>query len=311
MSSPSLLCLLVPVLMASTPTVPPPRLQDAPPDTFSGVERVVAVGDVHGDADALKDVLKMAGVLDAQGHWSGGRTHLVQTGDIADRGDQTREAFELLMRLEKEALAAGGRVHALLGNHEVMNMLGDLRYTTPGELASFADQTAPAPTAAPGVPAPLAGHHAAYGPQGRYGRWLRTHAAVVRINDTLFVHGGVSPEVPARNLGELNQWVRRDLTEGQPPGGAKDPQGPLWFRGYALGGEDTRPALDAVLERFGARRMVMGHTTESGGRIRTRWGGEAVFIDTGLSTGYGRHLAALELRGDTLTALYPGGREAL
>ncbi|WNG24014.1 metallophosphatase [Cystobacter fuscus] len=302
---PGLLVLMVPLMLAATPPSLPSRAKQDTPETFSGVERVVAVGDVHGDVDALKAVLKLAGLIDARGRWSGGKTHLVQTGDIPDRGDQTREAYELLMRLEKEALAAGGRVHALLGNHEVMNMLGDLRYATPGELASFADLSS-GPTEGG-----LAGHRAAYGPQGRYGRWLRTHAAAVRINDTLFVHGGIAPEVPAKTLAELNQWVRQDLTEGQPPGGAKSPEGPLWFRGYALGDEGTQAALDTVLARFGARRMVMGHTTEREGKIRTRWGGKAVFIDTGLSTGYGHHLAALELRAGKLTALYPEGRVEL
>jgi hypothetical protein len=300
-----MLALLIPLLLAATPPKAP-----ADPFTFTGVERVVAVGDVHGDADALKDVLRLAGLIDAKDRWVGGKAHLVQTGDIADRGDHTREAFELLMRLETEARAAGGRVHLLLGNHEAMNMLGDLRYTAPGELASFADQSATPD--APGTPKGLAGHREAYGPNGRYGRWLREHPAVVRVNDTLFLHGGLAPTVPAKTLAELNRWVLQELTPGNPPGGAMNPQGPLWFRGYALDSEATwEPGLTEVLQRFGARRMVMGHTTQRDGRILVRFGGRTVFIDTGLSTGYGRHLAALELRGDRLTALYPEGRVPL
>src|SRR5690242_18648004 len=209
---PFVIPLLVPLLLAAAPpppAPPAPRLEDELPDTFSDVERVVAVGDVHGDVDALKEVLRLAGLIDAKDRWKGGKAHLVQTGDIPDRGERTREAFELLMRLEGEALAAGGRVHALLGNHEAMNMLGDLRYVAPGELASFADQSAE-PDAS-GTPRGLNGHRAAYGPQGRYGRWLRGHVAVVRINDTLFVHGGVAPVVPAKTLAELNRWVREGL----------------------------------------------------------------------------------------------------
>jgi hypothetical protein len=57
--------------------------------------------------------------------------------------------------------------------------------------------------------------------------------------------------------------------------------------------------------------MVMGHTTQKDGRIGMRFGGQALFIDTGMSTGYGRHLAALEIRGDRLTAIYPEGRVEL
>ncbi|MDC0708599.1 metallophosphoesterase [Stigmatella sp. ncwal1] len=301
--------LLTPVLGAAAPGGPP-RLEEAVEDTFSGVERVVAVGDVHGDVEALKEVLRLAGLLNAKEQWSGGKAHLVQTGDIADRGARTREAFELMMRLEREALAAGGRVHVLLGNHEVMNMRGDLRYVTPEELASFADQGA-APDA-PGTPKGLVGHRAAYGLEGRYGRWLRSHPAVVRIDGTLFMHGGLHPEVPAKTLGELNRWTRQDLFPGAAPGGGTDSRGPLWFRGYAQEEEALwSPGLDEVLARFGARRMVMGHTPTKDGRIGVRFGGRTVFIDTGLSTYYGRHLAALEIRGDRLTALYPEGRVSL
>jgi hypothetical protein len=214
------------------------------------------------------------------------------------------------MRLEREALAAGGRVHVLLGNHEVMNMLGDLRYVTPEELASYADQS-PAPDA-PGAQRGLAGHRVAFGPEGRYGRWLRSRSGVLRIDGTLFMHGGLQPVVPARTLAELNRWVRQDLFPGQSPGGGTNPQGPLWFRGYALDAEaQGEEGLTEVLRRFGAKRMVMGHTTMKDGRIGVRFGGRTLFIDTGLSTGYGRHLAALEIRGDRLTAIYPEGRVEL
>jgi hypothetical protein len=288
----------------------PPRLEDAVQDSFQGVARVVAVGDVHGDVDALTEVLRLAGLLDAKGHWSGGKAHLVQTGDIADRAAHTRDCYELLMRLEREALAAGGRVHVLLGNHEVMNMRGDLRYLTPEELASYADQS-PVPDPA-GAARGLAGHEVAFSAEGRYGRWLRTRPAVLRIDGTLFMHGGLQPAVSAQTLAELNRWVRQDLFPGNVPGGGVDPQGPLWFRGYALDPEPQwSQGLDEALLRFGARRMVMGHTTQKDGRIGVRFGGRALFIDTGLSTGFGRHLAALELRGDRLTALYPEGRVEL
>src|SRR6185295_5418060 len=90
-------------------------------DVWTGIDRVVAVGDVHGDHDQLVAVLRSAGLLDAQLKWSGGKAHLVQTGDILDRGPDSRKAMDLLMRLEVEARAAGGEVHCLIGNHEAMN----------------------------------------------------------------------------------------------------------------------------------------------------------------------------------------------
>src|SRR5688572_28488933 len=106
-------------------------------DSWDKVARVVAVGDVHGDYDQLVAVLRDGGLVDARLRWAGGETHLVQTGDRVDRGAESRKVMDLLMRLEKEARKAGGRVHPLLGNHEAMNMLGDLRYVSPEEFAAF------------------------------------------------------------------------------------------------------------------------------------------------------------------------------
>ena len=56
---------------------------------WQGVERIVAVGDIHGDYGNYIEVLRAAGLVDKKGKWSGGKTHLVQTGDIPDRGPDT------------------------------------------------------------------------------------------------------------------------------------------------------------------------------------------------------------------------------
>jgi hypothetical protein len=96
------------------------------PCVWTGVERIVAVGDLHGGYDNFVTILKQpkVGLIDENLHWIGGKTHLVQIGDIMDRGDKAKEIFDLLMRLEKEAEAAGGMVHVLLGNHEEMAITG-------------------------------------------------------------------------------------------------------------------------------------------------------------------------------------------
>ena len=106
-------------------------------DRWQGIRRVVAVGDLHGDCDALIAVLKMAGLVDNQADWAGGDSHLVQLGDLPSRGGQTRKAMDLLAKLEVQASAAGGRVHALIGNHDAMVMYGDYRSVLPEEFAEF------------------------------------------------------------------------------------------------------------------------------------------------------------------------------
>ncbi|MSR03122.1 MAG: hypothetical protein EXR94_10365 [Gemmatimonadetes bacterium] len=106
-------------------------------DSVVGVSRIVAVGDVHGDFAQFTTVLRQAGVIDAKNRWAGGQTHLVQTGDVPDRGPDSRQVMDLLMELTPQAEKAGGQVHALIGNHEAMRVLGDLRYVSPGEYEAF------------------------------------------------------------------------------------------------------------------------------------------------------------------------------
>src|SRR5262245_42866913 len=82
-----------------------------------GVERIVAIGDVHGAYDRFADLLKTAGLIDDRLHWVGGHAHLIQTGDVVDRGPDSLQALDLLRRLQGEAEKTGGAVHPLIGNH--------------------------------------------------------------------------------------------------------------------------------------------------------------------------------------------------
>ena len=105
--------------------------------TYSGIGRIVAVGDVHGDYETFVTVLRSAGVIDKSNKWTGGATHLVQTGDCVDRWADSRKVLDLMINLERQAERSHGMVHALLGNHEAMNIYGDLRYVTAGEYDSY------------------------------------------------------------------------------------------------------------------------------------------------------------------------------
>ena len=106
-------------------------------DDWQGVSRIVAIGDIHGDYQNYITVLKEAGVVNKRGKWAAGKTHVVQVGDIPDRGPDTLKIIEHLQKLEKQAKKAGGYLHLLIGNHEYMNVSGDLRYVHPGEYESF------------------------------------------------------------------------------------------------------------------------------------------------------------------------------
>jgi len=314
--------------------------------TWDHVARVVVIGDLHGDYAKLHDMLSQAGLIDAHDAWSGGAAHLVQLGDVPDRAPDTRRILDLLMRLEPQARHAGGFVHVLIGNHEAMNMEGDLRYTTPGEFAAFADRDSPrrrdayyaavvaalqAHPPAGGLPAfdqahraqfdaahPLGWveHRAAWSPDGVYGRWVLTHRALIRIDDTLYLHGGIGPEFLSFDIDAMNEAVlaalrHRPEVAGGPHDILWNEQGPLWYRGMAQMDEAAEGAqVAAALSRYGVRHIVLGHTRRFP-MINSRFDGAVILTDVATPSICADPHAFLIKEGDALTAVHRGHRFAL
>jgi hypothetical protein len=178
-------------------------------------QRVVAIGDVHGDFDAFVAILQRARLIDPSNRWSGGNAVLVQTGDFLDRGPKARAVMDLLMSLQKDAPRQGGRLIVLMGNHEAMNIYGDLRYVTEADYASFADSRPDSrrakADALPPRPVGFVERCAAFGPDGRYGKWLRSLPAIARVNDSIFVHGGITPDISSESIEKLNDAIANEL----------------------------------------------------------------------------------------------------
>jgi hypothetical protein len=206
-------------------------------------DRIVAIGDVHGAYDELVAILQETGLIDAEMHWVGGDSILVQSGDLFDRGVRVREVMDLLMRIQQEASAAGGRVIVLLGNHEAMVLTGLYRDVNPEMYAAFADEKSKkrrkaafsqyqkfwraSAQEAGMVPPPLTGESKqqwmtahplgrvefteAIGPDGVYGKWLRTLPVAVVLDDVLFVHGGIGPALAGVTVEEINRRAAQEL----------------------------------------------------------------------------------------------------
>ena len=299
---------------------------------WSGINRVVAIGDIHGAYDRLVEILKVAGLSDAEGHWSGGAAHLVQLGDVLDRGADSRKAMDVLRRLEREAPAAGGMVHPLLGNHEAMRMMGDMRFTAAGEYEAFARADSESTRTAylntlgsardrdqfERMPLGFLEMRLAFGRDGDYGRWLRQLPVTVTIDDFVFVHGGISAAFASLGCQVINDRMRRELTTDIDRTRANPllslagmADGPLWYRGLALEGDGFASNVDDILARLHARAIVVGHSVATSGRITPRFGGRVIQIDTGMQSAYvpdGR-AAALDIQGGNVTAIYVDGKE--
>ena len=378
--------ILLVLVSAGLAFVGPAKALAEPPET------VVAIGDVHGDFDDFVAILQRTGLIDKQNHWTGGKTTFVQVGDLLDRGPKPREVMDLMMALEKEAAQAGGRVVSLLGNHEMMNIMGDLRYVTPENYASFANANSeerrksaykdyvkwreshtaflaelPQPmelTEAEWMarhPPGFIEQREAFAPKGEYGVWLRGHAALAEIKGVIFLHGGISPGLASMKLNAINSGIRDEISafdsckqymlderlvlpffnlqeitavaqaEIIAEKKSRDPSnpelqaklfqflqfpdwlsvrvdGPLWFRGYDQWSEEEGSSqVDKILQSFKANHIVTGHTVQKGGRIRYRFGGKVLLIDTGMLSSYypGGRASALEIQNNVkFTAEY-------
>jgi hypothetical protein len=197
------------------------------PSSASSPTRIVAVSDVHGAYDSLVSILKASELLDDKLAWSGGRATLVVVGDMLDRGSGSRRVLELLMRLEGEASAAGGRAQLVLGNHEVMNLTGELDYVTSEDYAAYAAEESATERAAAlarfraahpdaggddtlaaefarRYPPGFFAQRAAFASGGRYGAWLLRHPVLVVLGDTAFVHGGLPPQLAGKSAADVN-----------------------------------------------------------------------------------------------------------
>ena len=203
-----------------------------PVSSQAPAQRLVAVGDIHGAGDAFVAILQAAGLIDAERRWSGGRARFVQTGDFTDRGPTVRDVMDLLMRLEDEAKRAGGRAEILFGNHEGMNILHDLRDVSPDTLQSFADEESESRRSKAFVTHATIARRAgkelnrtdwlrdhppgfieyvdAMGPSGRYGRWLRERKVIAKVDDSVFMHAGIRPDLTA-SIDDINRTAEREI----------------------------------------------------------------------------------------------------
>jgi hypothetical protein len=222
---------------------------------FDKVNKQFIVSDIEGNFGAFRKILQAGKVIDEQFNWIFGDGHLVLTGDFVDRGTQQTEVLWLIYSLEEKAKAAGGYVHYVLGNHEIMNMNGDLRYLSPKyqESASLLNER----------------FVALYGENSELGRWLRTKNVVEKVGDILFCHAGISSEVNSLSLSasKINKLVRPfypDTTyqyDSHQTGTLYSDLGPFWYRGYYHGTNRASSAqVDSTLSAYKVKRIATGHT---------------------------------------------------
>ncbi|OUR93274.1 hypothetical protein A9Q87_04810 [Flavobacteriales bacterium 34_180_T64] len=251
--------------------------------TYEDVDKIVALSDIHGQFDLAIEILKNNKVIDAHNNWSFGNGHFVIVGDIFDRGPKVTETLWFVYNLEKQAEKSGGKVHFLLGNHEYMILHKDLRYLhekyvkTSELLHTSYDEL--------------------YGEATVLGRWLRSKATLIKINDNIFVHGGVSPDfiMDGFKLKKINRFMRKSIDRDKAEMKAGPfytkyygDTGPIWYRGYFYDNLNET-VIDSLLTEVRAKHFVVGHCSQE--KVLQLYNNKIFAVDSSIKNGeYGEVL---------------------
>jgi Icc-related predicted phosphoesterase len=281
------------------------------PSVLPPVSRIIAIGDVHGDFRALLKCLRLAKVIDHNRKWVGGDTVVVQLGDQVDSKcrsgqceiDEIGDELKILKFLDKlhiEAKRSSGAVYSLLGNHELMNVMGNLNYTSAENLIGFGGAK---------------GRINKFAPSGEIAIYLACNRnSIMKIGDYIFVHGGLLPRKAKQySLEKINSIIREYLlgNKSKDDKEVKDlltgNESPFWSRlfsnAFTGNSAGTCKTLDETIEYLKVKGMVVGHTVQKQG-INSGCNGKIWRTDVGLSRSFGkskRSIQVLEILGNGAT----------
>ena len=251
-------------------------------------KRIIVVGDLHGDWEITKKLFLKYNIIDTNNRWIAEPkdTKIIQVGDILDRGgrpdtigDECSELkiMDFLDDLNDKAEVYGGGVYCLLGNHELMNVVGNFSYSGNMSIQCFGGKE---------------GRKKAFQPGGELAkRFACSRNAVMKIGSFLFVHGGMNEKHMKKNIKQINGTMR-DFLNGDKSLYNQDfmdyymaYNGILWNRDLSLGSPDCEK-LEKVLKYYEVNGIIVGHTVQDSG-INNKCGGKVWRVDTGMSSAFG------------------------
>lgn len=270
------------------------------------VRRLVAIGDIHADLDAARHAFRLAGGIDEDGNWVGGSLTIVQLGDFIGRSYEDREVLDFILDVRERARLAGGTVHVLIGNHEVFGVRTELRWVHRDAFAAFEGMSDLHLDSdyIEHVPIEARARSAALMPGGLYARRLAEFPAVLRLGETIFAHGGVTPHWAEYGIErineEVNRWFAGEISEppsarGMDPGNFDDSV--MMSRHFSDDVDDDDCAmLSESLDLLRAKRMIVAHTVQDS--ISSHCDGRVWVVDVGMSRYYGGVIQVLEILDD-------------
>lgn len=250
---------------------------------------IYVIGDLHADYKKTIDLFKYFKLIDKNKRWIGKNSIVVQLGDQIDgygRGNYEDAHGEIQILdffddVHIQALSYGGAVYSLIGNHELMNVMGNFSYASKKDIEETGGKQTRQKLFKPG------GCMAT--------RMSCTRNTLLKINDIIFVHAGIVPEIVKENKKNTIQYVNllmKNFFDGSTGINDNinkfliDSKGVLWDR--SLGKDNTNcDILEKTLNDLGCKHIVIGHTPQN--IINSKCNEKVWRVDVGLSKSLGNN----------------------
>lgn len=255
-------------------------------------DRIIVIGDLHADYKKTIELffkLKLIKEVNNKFVWCAipQNTVIVQLGDQLDGGGRgTGESYgeleiiNFMENLHKQAFTKGGGVYSLIGNHEVMNLLGDFRYASNKDIEHQGGEELRKELFKPGGEL--------------FNRLSCTRNAILQIGNFLFAHAGIvsknieNVDDPKKFIKYINHLMRQFLQ------GKKDMNDEeikkyflekdssiIWNRHY--GSEQPNcNEIEKVTKTLSVGTMIVGHTIQN--KINSKCDSKLWRVDVGISS---------------------------
>jgi hypothetical protein len=257
--------------------------------------RICVLGDLHGDKDNAKKALIKAKLIDNNDNWIGGNSFLIQMGDQVDalcrklkckaKNYMDTEVISYIDSLQSKANNKGGRVLSILGNHEIMNVQGDINFVSKSDIDRIGGKDKRIELFKAG---------------NKLSKRLSKRPLIYKYKDYLFCHGGLTMSMLNKySVEQMNHMTEEWLLGNKSmPNFLNDMDSPIWSRKYTIEPEIYHKELDEVLKITETKMMFVGHTVID--RIKSRYNNKLWMTDVGISDKFqGTAIEILEIELDS------------
>ena len=285
------------------------------PSVLPRANRIIVIGDIHGDLKVLKKCLTIAGCINQKDQWTGGDTIVVQVGDQIDScrfdgvnpcnqpnvtDNDVAEDVKILYYLtdlHNKAEVFGGAVYSLIGNHEMLNVDGDMTYVSYENINEFKDYVDSEGNL---FTDPVIARKYAFKPGHDIANFLAcTRQMALIIGSNLFVHAGIVPEIVNKySVKDLNRILSLYLLdELENPREFHDiflsaSVSPLWNRTFGNINQTHQRCAELMkpLEQvYKVGKIYVGHTPMMTKGITSTCDDKVFLVDVGMGKGFDKY----------------------